>query len=314
MSWYWIALIAAAALGLLALAVGYFFFYLACVRVRRPEPTRESLLSRAAFRGHQDTVRDGWEWMHRQPFVRVQTRSYDGLTLVGHYLPAPKQKGVLLLFHGYRSSWRIDFCCGLEQYQKLGLGLLAVDQRAHGESEGRYITYGVRERRDVLAWADYVNREFGEDTPIFLAGLSMGSTTVQMACGLSLPGNVRGVIADCGFTSPYDILRSVGREHLHGFAPLAVALAIPYCRIFAGFDPKACSTVDAQRKNSIPTLFIHGGSDRLVPCEMSQASYRACAAKDKTLLTVPEARHGTSYLVDTPRYEQTVRDFILRNL
>lgn len=314
MSWYWIVLIVAAAVGLLLLGIGYFFFYLACVRVRQPEPTQESLLGRAVFRGHQDAVRAGWAWMSQQSFTRVETRSYDGLRLVGHYLPAPEQKGVLVLFHGYRSSWRIDFCCGLEQYRRLGLGLLVVDQRAHGESQGRYITYGVREHRDVLTWVDYVNQKLGKDTPVFLAGLSMGSTTVQLACGLALPQNVRGVISDCGFTSAYDILLSVGKEHLHGFAPLAVALAIPYCRIFAGFDPKGFSTLDAQRKNHIPTLFIHGGSDRLVPCEMSEANYRACAAKDKTLLMVPDAWHGTSYLVDTPRYEQAVRDFILRNL
>ena len=124
MSWYWIVLIVAAAVGLLLLGIGYFFFYLACVRVRQPEPTQESLLGRAVFRGHQDAVRAGWAWMSQQSFTRVETRSYDGLRLAGHYLPAPEQKGVLVLFHGYRSSWRIDFCCGLEQYRKLGLGLL----------------------------------------------------------------------------------------------------------------------------------------------------------------------------------------------
>lgn len=55
----------------------------------------------------------------------------------------------------------------------MGLNVLLVDQRSHGESEGRLITFGVKERRDVVTWIDYVLEHFGDDTEIFLSGLSM---------------------------------------------------------------------------------------------------------------------------------------------
>lgn len=81
--------------------------------------------------------------------------SYDGLRLHGQLLQQPSAKGTILLFHGYRSSWIIDFSIVLPYYYSLGYNLLAVDERAHGQSEGVYITFGVHERRDVVTWAQY---------------------------------------------------------------------------------------------------------------------------------------------------------------
>ncbi len=77
-------------------------------------------------------------------------------------------------------------------YHDLGFNLLLVDQRAQNGSAGRYITFGVRESRDVRPWVELHNREFGPE-PVFLGGVSMGATTVLMAAGGPLPENVRGL-------------------------------------------------------------------------------------------------------------------------
>ena len=50
-------------------------------------------------------------------------------------------------------------------------------------------------------------KHFGNDVKIILAGISMGASTVLMAAGKPLPKNVIGVLADCGFSSPKEIIK-----------------------------------------------------------------------------------------------------------
>ena len=77
---------------------------------------------------------------------------------------------------------------------------MMIDQRAHGKSEGRTMTFGVFERFDVLSWIDYTVERVGKKTRIVLAGISMGAATVLMASNLNLPPNVKGIMADCPYS------------------------------------------------------------------------------------------------------------------
>ena len=107
--------------------------------------------------------------------------SYDGLKLSGIFVPRPDARGTLLLFHGYRSSAMIDFSVSAPFYWAQGFNLLLADERSHGASEGRYITFGVRERRDVKSWVTAMTERLGPEEPLYLGGLSMGAATVLMA-------------------------------------------------------------------------------------------------------------------------------------
>ena len=81
----------------------------------------------------------------------LEIRSRDGLKLVGHFLPAEAEeaRGTLLLVHGYRSSPWTDFGIIYTYFHSLGWNILTVHQRAHGESEGKYITFGIKERFQI---------------------------------------------------------------------------------------------------------------------------------------------------------------------
>lgn len=306
---WWLFLI----LGLLAiwLGLGWISFSIFCKTRRGVDPASEEKVREEC--GHYaEAILAGQAWIRAQNPEPVETTSFDGLKLVGHWLPNEKGRGVAILFHGYHGAWNFDFSASMPFYYSLGFSILAVDQRGQGKSGGRYMTYGVKERHDVLTWINYVNQKCGADTPIWLGGLSMGAATVQMACGLDLPKNVRAVCSDCGCTEPYEIAK-----HVLIWRGLPWWLFLPqtglFCRIFAGFGLKEYSTLRAQRQNHIPTFFAHGGDDRFVPTEMSERNFKACRA-EKQLLIVPGATHGVSYLVDQPRYEQELRAFLDRYL
>ena len=300
----WIILAALLAVVLL----GTVLFLIACRRGPVPDLTKPEVIAKWGRAEQTEEILAGVRLMQEAEDIFLP--SYDGLRLHGRLLQQPGAKGTILLFHGYRSSWVIDFSIVLPYYFSLGYNLLAVDERAHGESEGTYITFGVRERHDVATWTAYAAMHFGPAHPLILDGLSMGAATVLMASDLPLPLSVRGIIADCGFSSPYAIMKSVFRAHCRRLpaGPL-LALTDVFTRLFAGFSLKGVSTLDAVAKTKLPILFIHGTGDTFVPCSMTQAAYDACAAP-KQLVLVPDAGHGCSYLVDRPRVQAELAAFL----
>lgn len=297
-------------LALLWLAIGFYTFAAFCMRRRGYDPSRPEHIRKTMPKAYADAILEGQAWIEAQSPERVEIQSFDGLRLVGHYIPHENARGTGIFFHGYRSRWNIDFASSMPFYYGLGFSLLAVDVRAHGDSEGGYMTYGIRERKDVLAWVNYINGRVGTDTPILIGGLSMGSATVQMACGLPLPKNVRAVVSDCGFTSPYEIgCRVLKQQHMPAW--LVLPQMNLFCRLLAGFGLKEYSTLTAQAQNTIPTFFVHGDADQLVPLEMSQRNYEACKA-EKHLLIIPGAPHAVSYLFDRPLYERELEAFLAK--
>lgn len=308
MTWILIALALAAGY----LLVGYYIFRRACRREaelpwRDPEALRGTMWAPVAER-----IRDSFAYLEANHAREVELMSEDGLMLHGQFLPARDPVGTILLFHGYRSSPQGDFSAVLEFYHELGFHLLLAHQRSHGKSQGKYITFGVRERLDVLRWIQWHNATFG-DGDLFLGGMSMGATTVLLAAGEDLPGNVRGVIADCGFTSPWDIICREIRKEVHlPPAPLAWSAGI-FARLLGKFGLREASTVEAMAHCRVPVLLIHGTGDNFVPCEMSQKAYDACKG-EKTLILVEGAGHGLSYVVDPRRCRKALEQFLLEHL
>lgn len=253
------------------------------------------------------------EAIRARPCEAVTIRSFDGLELAGRYFPGEPGAPLRILFHGYRTLHaESDFCCGMEDELERGRAVLLADERGQGRSQGDTITFGVLERQDCLAWCRYAAERFGTGTPVILGGMSMGAAAVLMASALELPGNVRGIIADSGFTSPREIICKVIRQMGLPARPLYPLVRLG-AKIFGRFDPDSASALEAVRHTRIPILFIHGEDDQFVPCDMARRLYEACAS-DKRLVTVPGADHGLSYLVDRPAVDGAIREFCGRVL
>ena len=290
---------------LLLISAGYAAFFAACVRLPIPPDPDKS----KSLRPYAEQIRRGAQWFRDQNPERVQIRSDDGLRLTGYFLPVENAKGTLLLMHGYRSDPFCDFGYSFDFYASLGWNILAVFQRAHGESEGQYITFGVKERFDVRAWTLYLADRFGPEHRIALLGISMGSATVLMSLGTGLPKNVRCVIADCGFTSPYEQFLHMLKNRFHFPAHPIIDIADLFSRLFAHFGFRDYSTLTALAQNKLPVLFAHGEKDNFVPIRFTVENYAACIA-EKRLITVPEAGHGTSYVYATETCQNGIREFL----
>ncbi len=251
--------------------------------------------------------------MLNRPFEPVTITTFDGKKLYGRYYHIAKDAPLQIQFHGYKSNAVLDFCGGSLYAGKIGHNALVVDQRSHGRSEGKAITFGILERKDVLCWIDYARSRFGENTPIILAGLSMGAATVLMATDQPLPSNVKGVIADCPYSAPEAIIKKVCREEMN----LPVHLLYPFiklgAKLFAHFDLEESSAVSAVTNTTLPILIIHGEADNFVPCAMSR-DIKNANPNQVTLVTIPEAGHGLCYMTEPATYEKAMQEFFKKVL
>lgn len=252
-----------------------------------------------------------YKQLNDRPFETVTICSRDGLKLSGRYYHIKDGAPLDIGFHGYRSSPMTDFSGGSELSFRLGHNVLLVDQRAHGKSEGRTIAFGIQERWDVLSWTQYAVERFGPDTKVVLYGVSMGAATVLMASELELPENVKGIIADCPYSSPEKIIRKVAKQ-MNIPDWLAWPFVVIGAKVYGGFDIRETDAAQAVKNAQVPILIIHGEADGFVPCEMSDI-----AAHNPEMVvryTFPGADHGISYLADTPRYQKLVTEFMQKVL
>ena len=302
-----------AALCLLVFLAGYFLLDFTCGRRKPMDAWDEQVIHKRGWDHMKGDILAGKAWLEAQPREELEIRSFDGLRLRALFVPHPAAKGTLLLFHGWRSSWKTDFTVALPFYHAQGMNLLLADQRAQNSSEGKYMTYGVLEQRDAAAWVDCMAARLGKEHPLYLGGLSMGAATVLMASDLAFDANVRGVLADCGFTSPWAIIRRVASRSKWIPLDASSALLNVFTRRFAGFDMKEKSTVDALGRTKLPVLLIHGLADDFVPPEMSRENYAACAS-EKELVLVEGAKHGMSFVVEPERVKAAIAAFLQKHL
>ncbi len=250
-------------------------------------------------------------WLMEQKLEPITISARDGVSLHAYYLPAETPSDRLVIgLHGYTSCGLSDFCSHAYYFHKMGFDCLIPDHRAHGESGGDYIGFGILDRFDCRAWIDYVDKRFDGEKQILLHGTSMGATTALMIAGASnLPSSVKAVIADCAFTSPYDIFCHVLKKNYHLPAHPIMDINDRMCRKTAGYGFRDYSTLTAMQNTRLPILFIHGMEDKFVPTWMTNKNYEACVSP-KELWFCPNAGHGASYYESPDIYEEKIAHFV----
>lgn len=234
---------------------------------------------------------DGKAWCAGQNMKDCYIKSKDGLKLHAYYLPAVDAKRFVILCHGYKGSGFGDFAHTARFLHENNCSLLFIDERCCGKSQGKYITFGAREKFDIAGWAHYVDRHNKNRLPIYLYGESLGAASVLMASGLELPARVKGLISDCGFASMKGQIKDMAKNWFHlKYIGLFLFRLNLFCMICAGFRTRDADTGLALMKNKRPVLFFHGMMDTYVDPKNTYHNYVICRA-EKELVMVPDARH-----------------------
>ncbi len=302
-----IALIVIGILVIAVIAVGFVFVGILIKRDKpRPstdgnflspllEPTGAELLAYNATK---------FKRFNALPTEDVFIETHDGLKLTGKLLRGTEDITVICC-HGYKSAPVFDFCAISEMYIEKGYSLLFPHMRAHGESEGKYIGFGVLDAADVRHWVQKAEEIFpGND--IFLHGVSMGATSVMNSADLFHNGEVSGIIADCGFTCPHDVFcHLIGRMyHLPRF-PFIAAFELANMLV-AKYDFHTFDVRYALNESAVPCAYICGTEDKFIPTDMAQSIAERCEES----MIVQGGGHAASYMLETEKYKELVYSFI----
>ena len=305
---------AAVGLGVLAAACGgeIAYFYGRTMKRSRTKTERTIKMAGTDWSQYMPLLEERKAAMLARPHSDVWQTSFDDLKLHATYFPADENREtpkIVICFHGYTSQGMSDYIGLSDYYQKRGYAMLLPDARAHGASEGEYVGFGCLDRKDALVWINWAIRQLGENVKILLHGTSMGAATLLMLSGLSLPEQVKGIVSDCGFTSPKEVFTHV----LHSMYHLPAFPVIPGAdlvnRRLAGYGMDECNAKREVEKATVPILFIHGEADTFVPCSMCEEIYEHCASKKNRLL-VAGAAHAESYYKDMESYEKALTGFM----
>ncbi len=239
-------------------------------------------------------------------YREVSLRSTDGLVLAGWWVPGndPSQAVVLVPgLKGDKSDRHVLKTAPV--YARAGYGVLMIDLRAQGRSEGERVTMGYREVRDVRAALAWLKERGFAPQDVVLHGFSMGGATVLRAA----PGtSVAAVVVDSAYADLPLILRQQLPE-ASGLPPFFTPGVMLAARLFLNLDPWAVRPDEDTRrfcKEGVRLLIIHSNGDKVVrfghASRLKEACPRAAFWKIEGYEHVGAFTH--------PEYEQKLRSFL----
>jgi alpha-beta hydrolase superfamily lysophospholipase len=260
-------------------------------------------------------LRADFSWFDEHRTHEICATSRDGLKLMATVVEAKDPRGIILLFHGYHSNARRDFCMQMRILHNAGYHLIVVDQRSHSRSEGKYVCFGTRESEDVIVWREKAAELYGSDMPVALMGLSMGGATVLMASAMIDKNDtaVRCVVADCPFSSPIDIVSHV-MKNFNNIPPFPlISFASFWCRYLACFSLNSPSSAEKLAESHLPALLFHGTADDFVPQYHSEDVISHSPERAKLVL-FDGAKHAEAIYYDEKRYTNELLTFLEQNM
>lgn len=256
------------------------------------------------------TVHHSLAEIQKLPHKTLEITSLDGIKLRGIYYAAetPSDKTVICI-HGYTSHPEREWAFPGLFYLSLGFNVLIPYQRAHGISDGDMITFGAKERSDMLGWAEKVN-ELTPGGEILLHGLSMGGLIALLLINEHIPG-VKAIISDAPSTSIEDFFRNVSRDVFKAGGDAVAEAAMADFEKKTGHNPRNYNTNDYLKGGIYPLLLSAG---ELENCEERFAQYKSINPSPTEIIILPGCNHGNGMYKQTKLYQDKIKDFISKYL
>jgi pimeloyl-ACP methyl ester carboxylesterase len=231
---------------------------------------------------HRCKLTDGQDPMSvfNLPYEHVRIPTRDGLMLDGWFIPEnPPSDRTIVICHGAGAN-KGNFVWFLGPLAHRGYNVLFFDFRAHGSSDGRTTTYGIRERADVIAVVDWLKANKPSESRV-LVGLGSSQGSMALALAAAEDARIDAVVLDSPFVSPRALMRENAR-----FAPvlgplfadgmLALVSLQTGTSLFAPSAERAVAAIGPR-----PVLVIHGDDDFIMPRSHAQRLCdAACGPRD----------------------------------
>ncbi len=251
----------------------------------------------------------GNAWSNTNKYDEVSVKGGDDSTLSGHFYSSfSKNKKYVILCHPYKEDMSYMYSYA-KHYASQGYGVLLIDLRAHGESDGKYVGMGYLDKDDLQAWVNMLYYK-EPDAQIVIHGVGMGAATALMAANDGFKvSNVKCIIADSSYTDAMSIMK-LEMEKRFDKIPLhpTIDVASYVAKFEAGYTLEEASPLKNMDSCRVPVLFIHGLEDSFVPAAMTEELYDK-ATCDKELFEVEGAEHLKAKDINPEAYFDKIYNF-----
>jgi dipeptidyl aminopeptidase/acylaminoacyl peptidase len=239
----------------------------------------------------------------------VTITTADGLNLAAWYVPPIREDGASIIFiHGHASN-RSHYLSRAEIFAEEGYGMLFMELRNNGTSDGEFTTMGLLGAQDVQAAFDFLIEQSNVNAErIALYGHSMGGATAIMAFR-DIP-QARVLISEAAYSSLNDNIHARIVRDLPLPPFVFPQLIVGFAGMFTGEDLFDVRPIDAiQELNGRPVLLIHGTNDGVVPFINGERLF-AAAQEPKEFWIIDGANHGASFTASPEIYEARIMPFL----
>lgn len=247
------------------------------------------------------------------PYEKVEVETSDSLTLRGYWVHRPGDSGktAIILLHGVggcKEHWLETAAWLWEE----GYETVFFDNRAHGESDGEYCTYGFYEKHDVGAITDYViHHKNGGLVGVWGNSLGGAIALQAMAEDPCLDfGIVQSTFADFR-TIVFDYQQQRLKIPWRWFADDGIARA----KAMARFEPDSIRPAESAKRIQQPVFLTHGDADTRIKADYGREIFANLASGEKQLHIVPGAGHlnlmargGTAFKATLIRFLNQLND------
>jgi fermentation-respiration switch protein FrsA (DUF1100 family) len=231
--------------------------------------------------------------------------SHDGLTLKAVFYPGTSDK-TMIWVHGYTSHAERESAFPGLFYHSMGYNVLVPYLRAHGPSQGKYITFGPMEAMDIQLWIDRINERVPGS--IILHGLSMGGGIALDLATRELK-NVKCILADAPSYSVPGFFKEVAHVISKKNPEKAIKhLYDKFCNLF-GVDIEDYDRLQTIRNCKYPLLLTAGS---LEDQEEVFVTLKERNPQPTSVLILPGCNHGNGMYKQTKLYQDTIREFVDR--
>lgn len=239
----------------------------------------------------------------------ITFKSFDSLKLTAFltYAKTDSVKGTIILLHGIR-SYKEHFISISTKLATEGYNAIALDSRAHGNSEGRFCTFGINEKKDVSALITLLIKEEKTNANIGVWGQSLGGAIGLQAMGTDK--RIKFGVIESTFSDFRSVTNDYVEYHLGFNIPLLTHYLVYRAGVIGGFNPEDAKPLNYCNYIDQPILIVHGDKDKRISIHYGKENFEMIKSKNKEFITVKGANHLSVWNTGGTDYFNTVYNFI----
>ncbi|EPR74307.1 Hydrolase of the alpha/beta superfamily [Winogradskyella psychrotolerans RS-3] len=224
------------------------------------------------------------------------------------YSSLQNTKGTIILLHG--SSHNKDHFLGLSEFLATnGFNSVALDSRGFGESEGQFLTYGVKETKDIQTLISQLIKDENLGN-IGLWGQSIGGAFTLQAMGMDK--RIKYGIAESSYKNLKTNIQYYFKRHAGFNLELFSNYLVDRAGRIADFNPDDANPYKYSENITQPILVVHGGKDKPIPITNGKANFSRIKSIDKEFIEIESAGHSDLWETGGEDYFNSVLKFLNR--